>query len=1326
MKRLYHFLTGTLRGRLILGVAAVHAVMMALFIADLTARQRAMLLDRQTEEATALSQALATSAAGWIAADDIAGLQELVEAQRRYPEILFAMLADAEGRVLADTDKSRRGLYMLDLPRETRQTTLVKTPALVDIAVPAMLGGHHVGWARVGIGQKAAGERLAAITRSGVVYALAAILIGSVIAWFMGRRITRRLYAVQETIDAVRSGNRLARSSLAGADEAAMMAHEFNAMLDAQTERDAELRASEARYRSLIHKVQTAIVLHDGQGRILDSNPLAQELLGLSAEQLLSKALIDPAWHFLREDGSVLPVAEYPVSLVLSSRQPLRGQVTGISRPDRGDVAWVLVNAEPECNDAGEIEQVIVSFVDITERKRAEEAIKKSEARLNEAQRIAQIGSWELDIVNNVLTWSEEIFRLFEIDPEKFCASYEAFLDAIHPDDREAVNFAYMNSLKTRIPYESAHRIRFADGRIKYVHDQCETLYDVDGKPLRSMGTVQDITERKRAEEALRHLNRELRAISTCNQVLVRAEDEQTLLNDVCRIICDDAGYRMVWVGYAENDDARTVRPVAWAGVEDGYLAAAGITWADTERGRGPVGTAIRSGESTCIQDFTTDLPAAPWRENALRRGYRSSIALPLKDENANTFGVLNIYSMEPNAFTPDEIRLLEELAGDLAFGIVVLRARAEYRQAEEALKESEKRYRRITEGLTDYQYSVRVENGRPVETMHSPTCAIVTGYTAEEYAADPYLWIRMVAPEDCEQVRERIQQILAGKESPPLDHRIIRKDGSLRWVCDTVILLRDASGQLLSYDGVIKDITERRRAEEELDRVSRRNRLILESAGEGIFGLDSEGKVTFANPIAAVMLGYDQQELIGISSHELIHSHHANGTPNPEEDCPICMAYRDGAIHRATKSVFWRKNGTAFPVECTSTPIIENNMLIGAVATFRDVTEKEEMEKRLGQAQKMEAIGTLAGGIAHDFNNILTPIIIHAEMALEDIPAKKTALRFSLEEVLKAAERAKDLVQQILAFSRQTEGKQVVLNVAPVVKEALKLLRASVPTTIEIRRNIKTEPWSILADPTQIHQILMNLCTNAAHAMREKGGVLEIGIANESLDSEAAAGIPGLTPGSYLMLSVGDTGHGMTPEVMERIFEPYFTTKGKGEGTGLGLAVVHGIVASLGGAVAVESEPGKGSRVRVYFPMVDRKPLPAVQSTASLPRGTEHILLVDDEQSMVDAMRPMLEHLGYRVTAGTSSVEALEVFRADPSGFDLLLTDQTMPALTGIELAREILSIKPGIPILLCSGFSDLVDEEKATAAGIRGYIMKPIVMREMAAMIRRALDNR
>jgi PAS domain S-box-containing protein len=386
LKTLNHFLFGTLRGRLIVSVAAVHAVMMALFVSDLTMRQRAMLLDRQEEEATALSRALATSAAGWIVANDIAGLQELTDAQRYYPELLYTIITDAHGRVLAQGDhlQSQKGLYLLDLPRDVRQTVLAKTPLLVDVVTPAQLGNRHVGWVRVGIGQRTNAAKLAQITRSGVLYALAAILIGSIIAQVMGSRITRRLYAILETINQVRAGDGQARAPVIGGDEVSVMAKEFNAMLEAVAGRDAELRASESNYRSLIHRIHTAVVLHAADARILTSNRRAQELLGLSEAQLSGNGAIYPDWHFIHEDGTPLQLAEYPVNRILASGKPLRDVVVGVHSPGTKENVWALVSADPVLDGQGKLTEVIVTFVEITERKRAEEALVKLNQKLEQ------------------------------------------------------------------------------------------------------------------------------------------------------------------------------------------------------------------------------------------------------------------------------------------------------------------------------------------------------------------------------------------------------------------------------------------------------------------------------------------------------------------------------------------------------------------------------------------------------------------------------------------------------------------------------------------------------------------------------------------------------------------------------------------------------------------------------------------------------------------------------------------------------------------------------------------------------------------------------
>lgn len=441
LQKLHGLFLGTLRRQLIFGVAVVHALMMTLFVGDLTIRQKALLLERQTEQAIALAHTLATSSAGWLASHDISGLQELVNSQRHYPELQFAMLLNTEGRVLAHTDRSRIGLYLLDLPKTSQQTILSKTPALVDNVVPAMIGSRQVGWARVGIGQKEGSRKLAEITRNGTFYAVATIVIGSIIAWLMGRRITGRLYLVKQTIDAVSSGNRHVRSSVPGDDEAAIIAREFNTMLDRLDAQDAELRVSEERYRSLIHKVQTAIVLHDGQGRILDSNPLAQQLLGLSAEQLIGRELIDPGWQFLREDGSALPPDELPVSQVIATRQAVRDLVTGIYHPGGEHVTWMLLNAEPEFDQTGAIMRVIVSFVDITERKQADQVrlaplrFFESMDRINRAiQGTDDLEQMMSDVLDAVLIifGCDRAFLMYPCDPE--AAVWQVPMERTHAD----------------------------------------------------------------------------------------------------------------------------------------------------------------------------------------------------------------------------------------------------------------------------------------------------------------------------------------------------------------------------------------------------------------------------------------------------------------------------------------------------------------------------------------------------------------------------------------------------------------------------------------------------------------------------------------------------------------------------------------------------------------------------------------------------------------------------------------------------------------------------------------------------------------------------
>jgi signal transduction histidine kinase/ABC-type amino acid transport substrate-binding protein/ActR/RegA family two-component response regulator len=383
---------------------------------------------------------------------------------------------------------------------------------------------------------------------------------------------------------------------------------------------------------------------------------------------------------------------------------------------------------------------------------------------------------------------------------------------------------------------------------------------------------------------------------------------------------------------------------------------------------------------------------------------------------------------------------------------------------------------------------------------------------------------------------------------------------------------------------------------------------------------------------------------------------------------------------------------------------------------------ERRAMEDQLLQAQKMEAIGTLAGGIAHDFNNILGAMMGYTELSLYDLSAGHAA-RGNLEQVMLAGNRARDLVKQILAFSRKSEAHRCLVNVVPIVGEVAKLLRASLPATLTIRQEVALHMGMILADPIQVHQVLMNLCTNAAHAMEEGCGELTIRVDPVTL-AEGDQGAQGhLPPGAYIRLRVSDTGCGIDPAVMDRIFDPYFTTKPKDKGTGMGLAVVHGIVASQGGAVAVDSRLGAGTTVSVWFPVAGQEANPPEQERPELARGTERVLLVDDEAALADLGQAMLARLGYRVTTRTSSLEALEAFRADPGRFDLVITDMTMPNLTGDRLAEAVHVIRPEIPVILCTGYSERMTAEKARAMGIAGFLYKPLLLEQLSQTIREVL---
>lgn len=527
------------------------------------------------------------------------------------------------------------------------------------------------------------------------------------------------------------------------------------------------------------------------------------------------------------------------------------------------------------------------------------------------------------------------------------------------------------------------------------------------------------------------------------------------------------------------------------------------------------------------------------------------------------------------------------------------------------------------------------------------------------------------------------------------------------------------------------KEIQARQQVQKEMQKSEEKYRLLADNTIDCIWRMNLELEFTYINPSVFATFGYTPGEWIGTQL---------------KDHCSP-KAYRffkeeiDGIIKQPGLQTGMTFETQLLDIDDRLIPVEVNGILLVDRAgkaveiqgTLRDISarkiaeqEKEKLEELLLQSQKMEALGTLAGGIAHDFNNILGIIIGYTELSLEE-QKEGYNLENNLHQIMTSAKRAREMVLQILAFSRKADVLHVPVHLSRVVREALNLLRSSIPTTIDLHSDIHTRANTIMADPTQIHQVIMNLCANAAHAMRKEGGSLEISLETIQLTGGSPE-LKEMEPGLYEKLTVKDTGHGMDKETRKRIFEPYFTTKDKSEGTGMGLAMVHGIIKNHGGQIIVYSQPDEGTTFHIYLPnAMEQKEIPLEPATdeSTVRGGNESILLIDDEQMLLEMQKNLIQRLGYKVTSRTGSVEALEAFKASPNKFHLVITDQTMPNMSGVQLARRIKKIRPEIPVILCTGFSETVNEDNFSSMGIDAFVLKPVLKNKIAPVIRKVLDN-
>jgi two-component system cell cycle sensor histidine kinase/response regulator CckA len=832
----------------------------------------------------------------------------------------------------------------------------------------------------------------------------------------------------------------------------------------------------------------------------------------------------------------------------------------------------------------------------------------------------------------------------------------------------------------------------------------------------------------------LRRLNRALRALSACNQALARAASEKELLNQICDIIVRLGAYRFAWIGYAQGDAAKTVRPMAQAGHENGYLSKIQITWSDAPTGKGSVGTAIRENRAWVIADTATDPRFAPWREAALERGYMALIALPLRVEGS-TFGALAIYSDQKGSFENSEVELLTEMANNLSYGIAAMRAREESKWAEVALLEAEAKYRQLVEQVPAISYVAEAgAHGRFLYV--SPQVKTVLGFRPEDCLSDPKFWWDHLNPQDYEVALTEDKW----DEGRPfqVEYRMRRQDGREVWVRDQAIIFRDPESGRRMTRGLLIDVTERKLADQALRESEERYRAFVEGSSEGIFRMEYD-------PPIPCNLPFEEQFRLGLENGYMAECNDAMAKMYGRSSArdligkrlteflvlrdPVTLKFMENFIRSGYRTAEQESReidaqGHTRTFRNTMTGIVEDGHWVRTWGITRDVTERMQLEEQLRNAQQMEAIGRLAGGIAHDFNNILSIIMGHGELLLRTANLDEQG-RNGVDQIRRAAQRAASLTQQLLAFSRKQVLQPRVLDLNEAVTDVRNMLARIIGEDIELVANLHAAPVFIKADPGQVEQVLMNLAINARDAMPQ-GGKLMMETSWEEITADSARDLE-VRPGHYGLLKVTDTGHGIDATTLPHIFEPFFTTKPWGKGTGLGLAMVYGIMKQSGGGIQVESTSGTGTTFRIYLPGQDGATPGRRVRTADMvvAGGSETILLTEDEPDLRQLARIFLEDYGYNVLEASSAHEALQRSEEFREPIHLLLTDVIMPGMSGRQLAERILPNRPNMKIMYMTGYTDdMVVQHKVLEPGVQ-LLQKPFTKLDLAEKVRSILDE-
>ena len=1018
------------------------------------------------------------------------------------------------------------------------------------------------------------------------------------------------------------------------------------------------LLSSEERFRTLTSLSPGGIFQTDRKGDYIYTNEAWRQMTDLGEEEALGKGWIAALYPEDRVNVS----NEWYACVAQAKRWEKQFRcVTADGKP-----IWIYGQAVPKYDSEGNVVGYMGLNIDVTAQKESEEEQQKIKRSYENAQRLAKVGNWEIDLQTGIITWSEEIYRVFGIESGEETLTYDILLDKVHEDDR-SYHDSIFNLLKTDGSADFEYRLVRPDGEIRCVMGQGETVYTKNAVPKRMYGTLQDITEQKEIAKSLEDSNTDLRLAQH-----IAAIGNWHLDPQIGVPVWSDEVYRIY----------------------------------ERDPNNGPIP----------FEDYQKRHPGKCWER------FHSSYKKALREGKA--------YDIELKAEFPDgkkkELHLLCEpdpKPGPKGYYLRgTIQDITQRKRLENERLENERRFQQLINAAQDlifiHGFSV---SGFPDKfiKVNDAACQLL-GYTEEElYQLTP---LDIVLERGESDIAEELKELNKHKHHLFEKNLVSKAQKHIPVEISARLYETDQTRYAIS---IARDITERKQAEEALQESEENYRKLVELAQEGIWVIDKEEKTSFVNPNMAKMLGYTPDEMKGLHIFEFM------------DDQGKIIAERN--IDRRKQGFadqhdfeFIHKNGNRIYTAMATSPLLDKDgNYEGAIAGVLDLTErrKAELERRrlqtrLAQSQKMESIGNLAGGIAHDFNNILASIIGFTELALHDAE-KGTELEDCLKEVYAGGNRAKELVKQILAFARQSDEVTKPVQLSSIAREVLKLIRSTIPTSIAIEKQIESSSL-VIGNPVQLHQVFLNLFTNASQAMKDQGGILSVEMRDVVIDIGKKWDTLHLDEGEYIEVIVSDTGEGIESDILDQIFEPYFTTKEPGEGSGMGLAVVSGIVESYGGKIIAESIPGERTQFFMYLPITKKLAQQHSYDEVKLPSGKERILFVDDEPPLARMGGRLLERLGYSVETRTSSTEALELFRSKPDEFDLVITDMTMPHMMGDKLAVELQQIRSDIPIILCTGYSAIISEEKAKEIGIKAFTYKPIAKADLANTIREVLDGR